>query len=72
MKMTGTTFADALSQYEAEHAFAREVTLPVEDRKHLQLPFKAADCGYRWFRSSNVLCLEKYRRLRASTRSTRF
>ncbi len=64
----GSTFADALTQYEAEHAFARQVTLPVEDRKLLQLQFKARECGYRWFRSPNVVCLEKYRRLRAAER----
>lgn len=66
MKKTGTTIADALTQYEAEHAFARQVTLPVEDRKLLQLPFTTRGCGYRWFRSPNIVCLEKYRRLRAA------
>jgi hypothetical protein len=55
------TLVDAIAQYEEQHAFAREVTLPEEDRaQYTSAVWKG---GYRWFRSPNVVCLEKYRRL---------
>jgi hypothetical protein len=62
--------ADALAEYEAEHAFARQVLLPVEDRpKYLpRLPQENRLAGYRWFRTANVVCLEKYRLLKARGR----
>ena len=60
--MTGT-FAQALARYEDEHEYAREILLPEEDRLMLtRLPWQG---GYRWFRSANVICLEKARRLKA-------
>lgn len=62
------TLGDAITQYEAEHAFARKVTLPMEDRELFKLPIRTQDSGYRWFRSPNVVCLEKYRRLRTAER----
>jgi hypothetical protein len=57
--------SQALEEYEAEHEFARCYTLPVEDR-----PPGPADqvSGYRWFRSPNIVCLEKYRILKTSGR----
>ena len=60
------TLNDALDRYEAEHAFARQVILAEEDRKLLRLPFAGQRPGYRWFRSPNIVCLEKYRRLRSA------
>jgi hypothetical protein len=63
MMTTDKTIAEALSEYEAEHAFARQITLPWEDRVAHMRDWQG---GYRWFRSSNVVCLEKYRRLKAS------
>ncbi len=56
----------ALAEYEAEHAFAREITLPVEDRAKY-MPGARWDGGYRWFRSPNVVALEKCRLLKTKT-----
>jgi hypothetical protein len=49
---------------EDDEAFLRRLIFPEEDR-HLftTAPWRG---GYRWFRSPNVVCLEKYRRLKAS------
>jgi hypothetical protein len=53
----------ALTEYEEEHEFARSILLPEEDRRIFSpIPWQG---GYRWFRSPNVICLEKARRLRA-------
>jgi hypothetical protein len=58
-----STFTEALTQYEEEHEFARSILLPEEDRRILSpIPWQG---GYRWFRSPNVICLEKARRLKA-------
>jgi hypothetical protein len=66
--MTGQkSITDALAAYEAEHDFARRVTMPVEDRAKY-LPAAKWDGGYRWFKSPNVICLEKFRWLRAKGR----
>jgi len=55
------TIADGIARYEQEHALARQLTLPEEDRaKYTSAKWEG---GYRWFRSPNVICLEKYRRL---------
>jgi hypothetical protein len=48
----------ALAEYEAAHEFARQVTLPFEDRARY-MPRVTWQGGYRWFRSPNVVCLEK-------------
>lgn len=59
--------AEAIARYDDEHAFARQLTLPEEDRaKYTSAPWQG---GYRWFRSPNVVCLEKARRLRALGKS---
>ena len=56
------TISDAIARYDDEHSFARSVTLPEEDRaKHTSAGWQG---GYRWFRSPNVVCLEKARRVR--------
>jgi hypothetical protein len=58
-----STFTEALTQYEEEHEFARSILLPEEDRRILSpIPWQGS---YRWFRSPNVICLEKARRLKA-------
>jgi len=58
-----STFTEALTQYEEEHEFARSILLPEEDRRIVSpIPWQG---GYRWFRSPNVICLEKARRLKA-------
>jgi hypothetical protein len=57
-----STISDAITRYDDEHSFARSITLPEEDRTR----YTAArwEGGYRWFRSPNVVCLEKARRVR--------
>ena len=60
------TIAEAIAQYDEEHAFARQLTIPEEDRpKYTSVKWEG---DYRWFRSPNVICLEKARRLRAEGR----
>ena len=58
------SITDELAEYEANHAFARQITMPVEDWARY-MPTAKWEGGYRWFRSPNVVCLEKYRMLRA-------
>jgi hypothetical protein len=63
------TIAKAIAQYDEEHAFARQLIIPEEDRaKYTSVKWEG---GYRWFRSPNVICLEKYRRLKALGRIDR-
>jgi hypothetical protein len=53
------TIAEALARYEDEHEFARQILLPEEERTIItSIPWQG---GYRWFQSTNVVCLEKYR-----------
>jgi hypothetical protein len=58
-----STLKDQLDQFEAEHGLLRLLTIPEEDRSH----YTSAkwDGEYRWFRSPNVVCLEKLRRLKS-------
>lgn len=58
---------DALDEYEREHEFARHVLPPVEDQYRLGFPRQTGD-DYRWFRSANVIDLEKVRRLKLAGR----
>jgi hypothetical protein len=59
---TMDTISEAMARYEDEHTFARRLILPEEDRaKYTSTKWEG---GYRWFRSPNVVCLEKYRRLK--------
>jgi hypothetical protein len=53
----------AIAEYDEEHAFARQLFLPEEERA--KYPAAKWEGGYRWFRSPNVVCLEKYRRVKA-------
>ena len=58
-----SSISTAIAEYEEEHAFARQLFLPEEERaKYTTVKWNG---GYRWFRSPNVVCLEKYRRLKA-------
>jgi hypothetical protein len=57
---------EALDAYDAEHAFARRVLPPEEDRA--KLAAAKWEGGYRWFRAPNVICLEKARKLKAEGR----
>jgi hypothetical protein len=58
----GTSLKERLEQFEAEHDLLRQLVVPEEDR----VRFTSAKWSgeYRWFRSPNVVCLEKARRLR--------
>ena len=57
------SISTAIAKYDKGHAFARQLFLPEEERA--KYPSVKWDGGYRWFRSPNVVCLEKYRRLKA-------
>ena len=50
---------------EADEAFLQTLIRPEEDRLHLhpELPWRG---GYRWFRSANVIPMERYRERRAT------
>ena len=53
----------AIDDYDREHAFARRIIPPEEDRARLPLA-RWDGAGYRWFRAPNVVCLEKARKLK--------
>jgi hypothetical protein len=57
-----STISDAIARYDDQHSFARSITLPEEDRT--KYTSARREGGYRWFRSPNVVCLEKARRVR--------
>jgi len=65
-KVMMTSIQEALEAYDREHAFARSVLLPEEDRA--KLTAARWEGGYRWFRTPNVVCLEKARKLRTEGR----
>jgi hypothetical protein len=51
------------ARVEEEETFMRTIVFPEEDRRlFTTAPWKGE---YRWFRSPNVICSEKYRRLKA-------
>ncbi len=53
-----------LTQYDRERELLRQCTIPEEDRtKYTSAKWSGE---YRWFRSPNVVCLEKARRLKAA------
>jgi hypothetical protein len=52
---------------EDDDAFLQRLILPEEER-HRLFPTTTWAGGYRWFRSPNVICLEKARKLRAEGR----
>jgi hypothetical protein len=54
---------EQLERYDEEHGLLRQLTIPEEDRPRYSLSGWTG--GYRWFRSPNVVCLEKVRRLKA-------
>ncbi len=53
--------AAQLEAYEEENDFLRRFTFPQEERPDWWEKWSG---GYRWFKSENVICLEKVRRLR--------
>ncbi len=50
-----------LEQYDFEHQLLQQLTIPEEDRSKYTSAKWAGE--YRWFRSPNVVCLEKARQL---------
>jgi hypothetical protein len=59
------TIKSALAKYDEDHEFLRQLIIPEEDRlKHTSAKWSGE---YRWFRSANVICLEKVRLLRAAS-----
>jgi hypothetical protein len=57
-----SNLTERLNRFEAEHEFLRQLVIPEEDR-HLFTSQKW-DGEYRHFRSDNVICIEKLRRLK--------
>jgi hypothetical protein len=64
-KAAAGSIHEAIAAFDQAHEFARRVLPPEEERARLAVPWGG---GYRWFRASNVVCLEKARRLRAEGR----
>jgi hypothetical protein len=56
------SITDKIRQYDEEHEFLRSFTIPEEDRAKYTSAKWAGE--YRWFRSPNVVCLEKARLVR--------
>jgi hypothetical protein len=63
----GRTLQEALAEYEAQHETVRRMSLPVEDKLPFMPRIIRDSGGYRWFRSPNIVCLEKYRRFKSQT-----
>lgn len=59
------TLKDQLAQFDEDHDLLRQLIIPEEDRAKYTLAKWFGE--YRWFRSPNVVCLEKARRLKAAT-----
>ena len=58
------TLEEQLARYEEDHALLRQCIIPEEDRaKYTSAKWSGE---YRWFRSPNVVCLEKVRRLKVA------
>jgi hypothetical protein len=58
-----SSILECIKHYDGEHAFLRQFVAPEEDR-HLFTSVKWAG-EYRWFRSANVVCLEKVRLIKS-------
>jgi hypothetical protein len=57
---------ERIERYEADHAWLRQFVIPEEDRhRFTSMPWRGE---YRWFRSENIICLEKARAVRAPSR----
>jgi hypothetical protein len=54
---------EQVKRYDDVHTFLRQFVIPEEDR-HLYTSVKWAG-EYRWFRSPNVVCIEKARLVRS-------
>jgi hypothetical protein len=58
---------EQLDQFETEHEFLRQLVIPEEDRGLFTSTKWSGE--YRWFRSPNVVCLEKLRRLKCESKA---
>ena len=57
------TILERLQAYEDDHALLRQFVIPEEDRHRFTSVKWAGE--YRWFRSPNVVCIEKARLVRS-------
>jgi hypothetical protein len=57
-----STLTERLKRFEAEHEFLRRTVIAEEDRH--QFTSQKWKGEYRHFRSDNVICIEKLRRLK--------
>jgi hypothetical protein len=53
------TILEGLQAYDDEHAWLRQFVIPEEDRQQYTTVKWSGE--YRWFKSPNVICLEKVR-----------
>jgi hypothetical protein len=60
-----STILERIRHYDEERALLQQVTIPEEDRRRFTSVKWSGE--YRWFRSANVVCLEKARALRADS-----
>jgi hypothetical protein len=63
------TLKDQLDRFDEAHDLLRRLTIPEEDRS--QYTSAKWNGEYRWFRSPNVVCLEKIRQLKAEGKNSR-
>jgi hypothetical protein len=61
---------ERFAEYEREHQFLRLHTFPEEDRHRYTSATWAGE--YRWFRSPNIVCLERVRALLARNERREF
>ena len=59
---------ERVKRFDDDHAFLRQFVIPEEDR-HLYTTLKWSG-EYRWFRSANIICLEKVRAVLVPVDST--
>jgi hypothetical protein len=60
--MMVNSILDRIRRYDDDHAWMRQFVIPEEDR-HLYTSMRWSG-EYRWFRSPNIICLEKARLVR--------
>jgi hypothetical protein len=56
------SLTELLERYDAKHDLLRDLVIAEEDRARFTAAKSSGE--YRWFRSPNVICIEKARRLR--------
>jgi hypothetical protein len=61
----GSGILEQIERLEAEQAWLRQFVIPEEDRaRFTSMPWRGE---YRWFRATNVICLEKARAVLATS-----